>query len=128
MIAAARDCLGTPFHHQGRAAHMGLDCIGLIVHAARAAGLDVQDTTDYGRTPDSARLVKALAQHGFREAGKIMPGDVLVFRFNREPQHAALAVSSDAMIHAYAPMGRVVEAGLGESWRRRLTGIYRLVE
>ncbi len=32
-IAAARTCLGTPFHHQGRAPGVGLDCIGLDHHS-----------------------------------------------------------------------------------------------
>ena len=56
MIATARACAGTPFHDQGRAPGVGLDCIGLIVIAMRAAGFAVHDRTDYGRRPDGKSL------------------------------------------------------------------------
>jgi cell wall-associated NlpC family hydrolase len=128
MITAARGCLGTPFHHQGRNAKTGLDCIGLIAHAAKAAGLEVQDRTDYARQPQGKELYLALQAHGFVPVQEIAAGDVLVFRFNRAPQHVALATARDRMIHAYAPMGKVVETGLGMSWLRRLAAVYRLGE
>ena len=38
MIAAARACLGTPFHHQGRMPGVGLDCIGLVIVALARCG------------------------------------------------------------------------------------------
>jgi cell wall-associated NlpC family hydrolase len=126
MIAAARGCLGTPFHHQGRNAKTGLDCIGLIAHAAKAAGLEVQDRTDYARQPQGKELFAALEAHGFVPVQEMIAGDVLVFRFNRAPQHVALALGHDRMIHAYAPVGKVVETGLGVSWLRRLAAIYRV--
>ena len=52
MIAAARACIGTPFHHQGRRPGAGLDCIGLIVIALRAAGFPCRTApiTGAGRT------------------------------------------------------------------------------
>ncbi len=125
MIQAAREALDTPFHHQGRVAGVGLDCIGLIVHAACVAELPVDDCIDYGRNPDGTRLAAALLAHGFEEVTAMQGGDVLLFRFNRLPQHVALATSENSMIHAYAPLGRVVESGIGESWQRRLVGIYR---
>jgi NlpC/P60 family putative phage cell wall peptidase len=128
MIAAARGCLGTPFHHQGRNAKTGLDCIGLIAHAAKTGGLPVMDRTDYARQPQAKELFAALEAHGFFSAQEIIAGDVLVFRFNRAPQHVALATAADRMIHAYAPMGKVVETGLGTSWLRRLAAVYRYRE
>ncbi len=126
MIAAARACAGTPFHHQGRVAGVGLDCIGLIVVAMQAAGLPVRDRLDYGRRPDGASLVAALEDHGMkRVTGEIKAGDVLLFRYDHQPQHVALATSADTMIHAFAVAGRVVETGIGAYWRRRLVGVYR---
>lgn len=124
-VTAAQGALGTPFHHQGRASGIGLDCIGLIVHALKASGFEVADQTDYGRKPESTRLIAALERHGFRQVEKIAAGDVLVFRITYAPQHVALAVSNARMVHAYAPAGRVVETEIGDSWRRRLAGIYR---
>lgn len=125
VVDAARACLGTPFYHQGRVAGIGLDCIGLVIHAIKQAGIDVEDQCDYGRQPEGEKLLGALLQHGFNEVDDILPGDVLLFRFAGAPQHVGLAVSSLAMVHSYAPIGRVVETGLGETWLRRVVGIYR---
>lgn len=126
MIAAARACIGTPFHHQGRQPGAGLDCIGLVVIALKAAGVDVRDRTDYARQPAADALQLALEAHGFSHAETIAAGDVLLFRFNRAPQHVALATESTRMIHAYAPIGKVVECSIGASWKNRLCGIYRV--
>lgn len=125
VIAAARASLGTPFHHQGRASGIGLDCIGLVAHAYQSAGFDIADCLDYGREPEGGRLQAALLAHGFVRAENICEGDVLLFRFHGEPQHAAIALAPSLMIHAYAPVGKVVEAGMGETWLRRLVAIYR---
>ncbi len=125
MIAVARDCLGTPFHHQGRQLGTGLDCIGLIVVALRAAGFVVRDRTDYGQRPDGHTLVQALLEHGAVQEEEISPGCLLLFRYDRQPQHVALATGPDTMIHSFAPAGEVVETAIGAYWRRRLAGIYR---
>ncbi|MDD4616065.1 MAG: NlpC/P60 family protein [Alphaproteobacteria bacterium] len=124
-IAAARACLGTPFHHQGRAPGVGVDCIGLVIVAFRAAGAKIDDRTDYARRPDGQSLVKALEAHGARAVSDIQAGDVLLFRYDRQPQHVALATSSETMIHSFAPAGKVVETSIGDYWKRRLAGIYR---
>ncbi len=125
MIAAARACLGTPFHHQGRKPGSGLDCIGLVVVALRAAGLVVQDRTGYGQRPDGHMLVQALLEHGAVPANGISPGCVLLFRYDRQPQHVALATGIGTMIHSFAPAGQVVETAIGPYWQRRLAGIYQ---
>jgi cell wall-associated NlpC family hydrolase len=124
MIAAARSCLGTPFHHQGRAPGIGLDCIGLIVVALRAAGATVHDRTYYGRRPDGHSLIEALKAHGAKTFDGIRAGDVLLFRYDGQPQHAALATGPDSMIHSFAPAGKVIETSIGPYWKKRLTGVY----
>ena len=125
MIAAARDCLGTPFHHQGRTPRVGLDCIGLIVVALRAVGCAVRDRLDYGMRPDGRSLVAALREHGAAAVETVQAGDVLVFRYDHQPQHVALATAPDRMIPSFAPAGRVVETEIGDYWRRRLVGVFR---
>jgi hypothetical protein len=69
--------------------------------------------------------VQALEQHGAALVDDIRAGDVLLFRYDRQPQHVALATSGDTMIHSFAPAGKVVETSIGDYWQRRLTGIYR---
>lgn len=125
MVAAARGCIDTPFHHQGRAPGVGIDCIGLIIVAMKATGMVVRDRTDYGRRPDGRGLIAALEEHGAKRTDRIQAGDVLVFRYDKQPQHVALATSESAMIHSFAPAGKVVETLMGDYWRRRLVVIYR---
>lgn len=124
MIAAARACVGTPFHHQGRLAGVGLDCIGLVVIALRAAGVKIDDRLDYGVRPDGASLIKAIEDHGGHAVHGIEAGDVLVIRYDQQPQHVAIATSSDKMVHSFAPAGKVVETTIGPYWRRRIIGTY----
>ncbi|MDD5587276.1 MAG: NlpC/P60 family protein, partial [Alphaproteobacteria bacterium] len=55
-------------------------------------------------------------------------GDVLLFRYDHQPQHVGLATSVGTMIHSFAPAERVVETSIGDYWRRRLLGAYRFVD
>lgn len=125
LIAAARACLGTPFHHQGRTPGVGLDCIGLVVIALRAIGIPVQDRSDYAPRPDGVSLIAALEAHGAQKVEQIKAGDILVFRYENRPQHVAMATDEGHLIHAFAPAGSVVETSLGAYWRRRLVAVYR---
>jgi NlpC/P60 family putative phage cell wall peptidase len=125
FVAAARACLGTPFHHQGRQVGGGLDCIGLVVVALRAVGISVNDRTDYGPRPDGVSLITALETHGASRVDTITAGDVLLFRFDGQPQHVAVATGADSMVHSYAPVARVVETNISAPWRRRLVAIFR---
>ena len=103
---------------------VGLDCIGLIVIALQAAGFPVRDRADYGRRPDGLSLVKALEAHGAKPANEISTGNILLFRYDRQPQHAALATGAASMIHSFAPAGKVVETAIGDYWKTRLVGVY----
>ena len=125
MTDFARRCIGTSFHHQGRTPMAGLDCIGLVVIALRHVGIDVVDRTDYGMRPDGVSLLESITAHGAELVSSITQGDLLVFRYDHQPQHVALASSDNSLIHAFAPAGRVVESAIGAYWRRRLVGIYR---
>lgn len=126
-IDATRACIGTPFHHQGRMPGVGLDCIGLIIVAARAVGKDVRDRQDYSARPEGEKLVEALVEHGASPVESIMPADILLFRYDGQPQHVALVTSENTMIHSFAPARRVVETTIGSYWKRRLISIYRFI-
>lgn len=125
MIKAVKACIGTPFHHQGRAPNVGLDCIGLVIVGLKAAGVSVTDQNGYAMRPDGKSIIAALEVHGAKKADCILAGDVLVFRYDNQPQHVAVALSSDELIHAFAPAGKVVRSHIGSYWKRRLVSIYR---
>lgn len=126
IVAAARACIGTPFVHQGRIPGIGLDCVGVAIHALRSVGLAVQDVDGYARTPYGSALAAAIELHPYLDqVDDIQPGDILLMRFSREPQHVAIA-GDGTMIHAYEKIGHCVEHVIDELWRRRVISIYRV--
>lgn len=124
FIAAARSYVGVPFRHQGRTRH-GVDCIGLVVCAARDIGLTLADRTDYPRDPNGLLPLEMARQ--FAPVESTQAGDILLMRFRGEPQHVAILAGA-TLIHGYASIGRVVEHGLDAKWRRRIVATYRLKE
>ena len=129
MIAAARQCLGVRFRLQGRNPATGLDCIGLMLWSASAAGLSIADQNDYVLHDDPGRLDAALAASPFIRAGTGAPqaGDIARF------EHAGLAlhlgiITPATLIHADARLRRVVEHRLDDDWYRRLVSLWRYPE
>jgi len=126
FVSAARSYIGTPFHHQGRLPGVGLDCAGVVVCAAVACGVEVQDVLGYGRIPSQGLLEASVLAHCEKiEFGAVRSGDIMLFKFLREPQHLAV-FDNGMLIHAYQDVGRVVESGLDATWRSRLVGCYML--
>ncbi len=127
ILTAARAWMDTPFRHQGRCRGVGVDCIGLIVGVARDLGVDTRDRTDYPRQPDGSSLEAALDGQLRRLApGTMGPGDVLLLRIRRMPQHVGFLAEHGTIIHAHSAAGRVVEMRLNERWWDRLVAAYRL--
>lgn len=130
VLAAAKSAIGTPFRHQGRTLR-GLDCAGLAIHCAQAAGIATYDETDYPRQPGGGRLEAAFDKQPELKrinVSEMMPGDVLLMTFEGQPQHVAIAGNNGTIIHAYETLGRVVEHGLNDFWRKRIVRAYRFVE
>lgn len=138
IVEQARALLGVKFHHQGRSAQTGLDCLGLLVVVASSCGLvldgkpaDAHDHTDYGHNPDTAFLEASLARL-LAPVDEYMSGDVVLFHINKRPQHLAIvsdhpAAGEYGMIHAYAPLRKVVEHRLDERWKSQLHRAYRWI-
>jgi cell wall-associated NlpC family hydrolase len=123
VVEAARAYLGCPFHHQGRS-RSGLDCAGLLVLAYRQLGIELEDLPAYGREPWNDGLRECVERNFRKVEDGPLPGDVLLFRVLREPQHLALATEK-GMIHTYASVGKVVETNIGPRWLERIVGVYR---
>ncbi len=130
IIAAARECLETPFKHQGRQLGRGLDCAGVAVHVARRIGADFIDASGYGRNPVAGQMEAALdAQPCLQALDDIadrLPGDLLLMRFDEDPQHLAI-FAGDTIIHGYQRVRKVCEHRLDEVWAARIVGVYRFV-
>lgn len=126
IVDAARSYIGVRYHHQGRS-RAGLDCAGLLVCVARDIGLDTsEDLTGYARTPDGVALKTTLGR-ALREIPifAYSPGDVLLMRFERDPQHVAI-VTDCGIIHSYLSARKVVEHRIDDVWRARILAAYEL--
>ena len=125
IITAARECLGTPFQHQGRIVGLALECAGVAVHVFNRVGCEVDQPSAYSRQPHNAMLEYWADRQIFlsRETTP-QAGDILLMRFEKEPQHVAI-FTGENIIHAYESIGRVVEHRLDDKWRNRIVRVYR---
>lgn len=127
ILAAARQCLGTKFRHQGRLVAFGLDCAGVAIHVAREIGAGVIDVSGYGRTPANGQLEQSLDSQPCLERVSLedrQPGDLLLMRFASEPQHLAIC-AGETIIHAYEAAGLCCEHRLSSLWAARIVRVYR---
>lgn len=133
IIASARRLVGTPFHHQGRLAFVGVDCVGVLVHVASELGLEHRDYADYKRVPSKSVLSSHLEVSGCSKVAleNAEPGDILTFWYQVEGLENHVAVLSKAadgrstLIHAYASAGGVVEHDFDAFWRERVMNAWR---
>lgn len=128
VIAAARQCIGTPFRHQGRLLAFGLDCAGVVIHVCRTLCIDCVDVVGYGRTPNAGELQRTLeAQPALQRVEDIaarQPGDILLMRIATDPQHLAI-FTGNTIIHAHEASGKCVEHVLSPVWAARIVAVYR---
>lgn len=126
IIKAARDCLGTPFVHQGRLPGKGLDCVGLVRWPHVALGFGEEDERRYGMAPDPKRM-KQLLEHYLVPIPRdqMKPADILWFRIDGMPTHLAI-YAGKTIIHALnSGPQRVVEHGFRHPWTQRVAGVFR---
>lgn len=119
IVECARSFLGTPFHHQARLKHVGVDCIGLVIGVARELNLIAPDFDihAYPRIPDGTTLLDTACQHMTEiDKSTAQPGDVVVISFGLLPQH--FGIFGDyrhgglSIIHAASNAGKVIETRL----------------
>ena len=129
IIELARECIGTPFQHQARVVGRGLDCAGVLVHILRSLNLPHIDERGYPRTPYKGLIRSILESQPclhLVDKSDQQVGDVLLMKFVREPQHVAI-LTGGTIIHAYSRIGRCVEHGYTDEWKRRVTHVFRVI-
>jgi cell wall-associated NlpC family hydrolase len=138
IVQEARSWIGTPYQHQQRAKRVGVDCAGLVIGVARNLGLVSSqfDINGYARRPDGRSLIEHCDRAMARLAGAeaMQPGDVIVLRFDVDPQHVGIVADYYlggclSIIHALGTRdgkGRVAEHRLDATTLRRFVAAYRL--
>lgn len=127
-VALARECLKTPFKHQGRVCGLALDCAGVLVHVFKGLGVDYYDPPGYPRQPYEGLLEKIIGDQPHLTkipTTDIKAGDVVLFRIKTSPSHIGICTGA-GLVHAYYDTGRVVEQRLS-SWQRHIAHAYRIV-
>lgn len=132
IICEARSWVGTRWQHQGRVKknaqfHGGVDCLGLIIGVANA--LDIFPQTfifhNYNRLPHDNLLLQECDRHLIKKPVlEALPGDILAFRIQHEPQHLAILSEKQTMIHAYVQARAVVENIYNQEWQDKLVAVY----
>ncbi len=128
ILAEARTWIGTPYHHQGRAKGVGVDCCGVIIGLMHELGLSDYDIDGYSRFADGVGVIeefdRACTSIAIEDA---QPGDIYVFRISHHPSHCGILSEIDGkchLIHAYQSIDRVVEHGLDDWWSSRIVAAY----
>lgn len=129
LVEAARSCLGTRFLHQGRKRGVGLDCAGLVLYAAAAAGLPHNDFPNraYSRWPVRSGWLRSFVSEQTDEIPfeRSREGSVLLFWCYRPelPQHLAIRTGPSSMVHAWYDAGQVVETDFN-GWTDKVVGAF----
>lgn len=135
LIMEARTWVGTPFRHQGRVKGVGVDCANLVLAVGEAAGVMAPDWFarmrkyhGYRRTPDPTKMRAALEEF-LVEITDPRVGDVAWIEWSKDvPMHLAiLADGKDRtmIIHAFAPLRKVIEHGFTEDWQAKVNSWWR---
>lgn len=102
----AHDLIGAPFRLHGREGRHGVDCVGLVAHAAglMAVPRDYMMRGDY-----AARVTVVLQSARFRAPSdhSLVDGDILSLRCGPRQMHLAVVVGQ-GVVHAHAGLRRVV--------------------
>jgi len=132
IINAAKECLNTPFRHQGRLPGIALDCAGLLVYCFQKFDLPFNDEMGYPRNPYDGQLDKILASQPSLIAvpkSEMRAGDVLSMRIKSAPQHIAIHAGQerekDYIIHGSSEHGKVCQHRLCDVWGARIMHVYR---
>lgn len=124
----SRKLVGSPYQHRGRLAGVALDCVGVLIVAMRACGIEVVEPAPYGTMPPS--VADQLGGY-FDRADEVKVGDVLAIMWGDTPRHCAVVSrftedGTPIITHALARVGKVAEHTLTS--RYRIHSIWRLKE
>jgi lipoprotein Spr len=126
VVERARGLIGTRFRPQGRAAEMGIDCLGLVL---AAFGLPVNTARrNYPMRGVPRAEIEAGLAPWFRRVSRVgtRAGDVLLLQPGPGVFHLGIA-SGEGLIHADVRLGVVERPGVAPwpvvaAFRRRARG------
>ena len=115
IVAAVRACVGTRFRSQGRLPGVGLDCVGVALVAATAAGACPGDLPAYSLAGDHEVQLDDILERWCMQVTEAKPGDLIVFAPAPLRRHLTV-VTERGVVHAHAGLMRVVESPPDPDW------------
>lgn len=98
IVEAARSLLHTPFHWHGRVPGVGIDCVGVVVLAARGAGIEIEEPGRYSKGNQSELLLESIGQIA-DEVPHYSLGDVLILAYGKNRLHLGIC-AGETFVHA----------------------------
>jgi len=118
IVAAAREWIGTPYHHHARVKHAGADCAMFPLAVYQACGVLPRDyqppeySVQWHLHRSEELYLKEIEKFVSEIDGPPQPADFVVFRFGRTYSHGAIVVAWPTIIHSYIPHGVLLSDAL----------------
>lgn len=126
ICTIAKSLIGTPYAHAQKS-EWGTDCANYAIMVGEKLGLRFQTVDmNYSRVPDGQMLLKLCTEMTGRskDITEAKPGDILLMRFNEAPQHIAILVEDDYIVHAYMRARKVVMERFNDTWKERVIKVF----
>ena len=118
IVCAAKDWLGTPYHHHARVKHAGADCAMFPLAVYQECGVlpreyrPPQYSVQWHLHRSEELYLNEIKKFVEETEGPPQPADFVVFRFGRTYSHGAIVVEWPIVIHAYIPHGVLLSDAL----------------
>ena len=120
IVRAAKEWLGTPYHHHARIKHAGADCAMFPLAVYQECGvLPLEYTPPHYSVQwhlhrSEELYLNEIEKFVVETDSSPQPADFVVFRFGRTYSHGAIVVEWPIVIHAYIPHGVLLSDALRE--------------
>jgi len=111
IVRAAREWLGTPYHHHARVKHAGADCAMFPLAVYQECGVLPKNfsapeySVQWHLHRSEEIYLQTLAPVMREKPSEPLPADFVIFKFGRAFSHGAIVVKWPIIIHSYIPHG-----------------------
>jgi cell wall-associated NlpC family hydrolase len=111
IIRAAREWLGTPYHHHARIKKAGADCAMFPLAVYQECGVLPKDfvppnySMQWHLHHSDEIYLQTITPFTQEKPTAPLPADFVVFKFGRAFSHGAIVVEWPIIIHSYIPHG-----------------------
>jgi hypothetical protein len=126
IIKISREWLNTPWQHNQKIKHIGVDCVNFLEAIAEESNLKIEKIPKiYGKTATNNEIELFLNRNFKKKITiDIEPTNIILYSFSGYNNHVALATSSITIIHANSKVGKVVEHQIDGIWRKHIKSVY----